>query len=83
MTDKPYLSIEEVAQRFGVNPTTVYRLVQRGALPAFKIGAQWRFSQELLESWVAGQMAGDGPKARRRRSLRGRGGPARMRDANG
>ena len=48
-----YLTIEEVAKRFGVNPTTVYRLAQRGTLPGFKVGNQWRFSERMLESWVA------------------------------
>ncbi len=57
MTEKGYFSVEEVAKRFGVNPTTVYRLAQKGVLPAFKIGGQWRFSEELLESWVADQVS--------------------------
>lgn len=56
MDQKHYLSVEDVAARFGVNVTTVYRLVQRGALPAFKLGGQWRFSTELLEGWVADQV---------------------------
>lgn len=56
MIEKGYLSVEEVAKRFGVNPTTVYRLAQRGVLPAFKMGGQWRFSEELLASWVADQV---------------------------
>jgi len=56
MVEKPYLSVEGVARRFGVNPTTVYRLAQRGMLPGFKVGGQWRFSQEMLESWVADQV---------------------------
>jgi excisionase family DNA binding protein len=53
MTDKSYLSVEEVAKQFGVNPTTVYRLAQQGKIPSFKVGGQWRFSLEMLESWVA------------------------------
>ena len=53
MVGKSYLSIQEVAKRFGVNVTTVYRLAQRGELSGFKIGNQWRFSEELLESWIA------------------------------
>ena len=56
MTKKPpstFLTVDEVAKRFGVNVTTVYRLVQRGRLPAFKIGNQWRFSEARLEEWVA------------------------------
>lgn len=48
-----YLTVEEVAERFGVNVTTVYRLVQRGKLPAFKLGKQWRFSESRLEQWAA------------------------------
>lgn len=56
MREKGYLSVEEVAKRFGVNPTTVYRLAHRGILPAFKMGGQWRFSEELLASWVADQV---------------------------
>ncbi len=58
MVKKNYLSIEEVAERFGVNSTTVYRLAQQGSLPAFKIGAQWRFSEAMLDSWVATRITG-------------------------
>ena len=53
MSEKSYLTIGDVAKRFGVNVTTVYRLVQQGKLPAFKIGNQWRFSESRLEEWVA------------------------------
>ncbi len=52
MREKSYLTVEEVADRFGVNPTTVYRMVQTGKLPGFKLGGQWRFSEEALEKWV-------------------------------
>lgn len=52
-SDKPYLTVEDVAQRFGVNITTVYRLAKRGRLPAFKVGNQWRFSESRLDEWVA------------------------------
>lgn len=51
--DRPYLTVEEVAERFHVNVTTIYRLVQRGKLPAFKIGNQWRFREDRLEEWIA------------------------------
>ena len=63
MTEKPYLSIHEVAKHFGVTPTTVYRLAQRGDLPGFKIGNQWRFSHTMLESWVADQVTVERIKA--------------------
>ena len=66
--EKGYLSIEDVARRFGVNPTTIYRLAQRGRLPAFKVGNQWRFSDEMLQSWVFEQTAAERARAPKRRS---------------
>ena len=56
MVKKPYLSIEDVAKRFEVNVTTIYRLARRGKLPGFKIGNQWRFSEKMLDSWAADQI---------------------------
>ncbi len=56
MKKNAYLSIHQVAERFGVNVTTIYRLAQRGQLPGFKIGNQWRFSEDMLESWAADQV---------------------------
>ena len=56
MGEERYLSIGQVAERLGVNVTTVYRLAQKGRLPAFKVGSQWRFSWDQLESWVADQV---------------------------
>jgi len=53
MTEKPFFTIEDVAKRFRLNVTTVYRLVQRGHLPAFKVGRQWRLSRSRLEEWIA------------------------------
>ena len=51
--EKTYLTVEEVAKRFGINVTTVYRLVQKGKLPAFKVGNQWRVGEARLKEWIA------------------------------
>ena len=51
--NRVYLTVEDVAERFHVNVTTVYRLAKRGRLPAFKVGNQWRFSATRLDEWVA------------------------------
>ena len=75
MGDKEYLTVEEVAGRFGVNPTTVYRLAQRGTLPGFKVGNQWRFSRQMLEGWVADQVTVERMRAEDRK--RGNGGDER------
>lgn len=51
--EKQYLTVLEVARRFGVNSSTVYRLAKQGKLPAVKVGSQWRFSMARLDEWVA------------------------------
>ncbi len=59
MAEQPFLSVRDVAKRFRVNPTTIYHLAQKGLLPGFKVGNQWRFSQDMLEVWVARQMTSE------------------------
>lgn len=58
MPTRLYLTIQDVAERFGLNTTTVYHLAQQGSLPGFKIGSQWRFSEKMLERWVAERVNG-------------------------
>lgn len=53
MAERSYLTVDEVAKRFGVNATTIYRLVKQGRIPAFKVGHQWRFREDRLNEWVA------------------------------
>jgi len=52
------MTIEEVAEYLRVHPSTVYRLVRQGALPAVKIGKQWRVDRETLEEWLRGRATG-------------------------
>jgi excisionase family DNA binding protein len=35
-----------------LHPSAVYRLLRRGALPAFKVGPHWRFSREAIDRLV-------------------------------
>jgi excisionase family DNA binding protein len=52
------LTIREVADYLKVTQRTLYRLVQEGALPAFKVGNSWRFRREDLERWISEQSRG-------------------------
>jgi len=45
------LTIVEVSTFLRLHPTTVYRLVRRGELPAFKIGGTWRVNMQDLDLW--------------------------------
>ncbi len=52
------LTIREVASYLKVTERTLYRLVQDGKLPAFKVGNSWRFRREDLERWISEQSHG-------------------------
>ena len=48
----PLLTTEQVARYLRVDKFTVYRLVSRKKIPAFRVGNQWRFKQEMVEAWL-------------------------------
>jgi excisionase family DNA binding protein len=43
------MTVPEVAQYLHCHPSTIYRLLKRGELPAFKVGSDWRFKAEEIE----------------------------------
>lgn len=45
---------DQVARYLRVDKFTVYRLVSRKKLPAFRVGNQWRFKREMIEAWLMG-----------------------------
>ncbi len=47
----PVLTLAEVAHYLRVHPSTIYRLVRRKEIPAFKVGSDWRFDVRELEEW--------------------------------
>jgi excisionase family DNA binding protein len=34
------------------HPSTIYRLLKRGQIPAFKIGSDWRFQKSVIDRWL-------------------------------
>jgi excisionase family DNA binding protein len=49
----------EVAQYLQVHPATLYKLIRKGQIPAFKIGSDYRFERDAIEKWMAdGQVKG-------------------------
>lgn len=51
------LTLPEVAQLLKVAEKTVYTMAQKGALPAFKVGGQWRFKRDDIDAWIERQKA--------------------------
>jgi excisionase family DNA binding protein len=47
----PVLTVQDLAYYLKVHPSTVYRLIKAGKLPAFKVGRDWRFNVEEIDRW--------------------------------
>jgi diguanylate cyclase (GGDEF)-like protein/excisionase family DNA binding protein len=52
-TDEPWIGIEAAASHLALPLRTVYRLAQRGAIPATKVGRTWRFKRCILDASLA------------------------------
>ena len=46
------LTLPEVAHLLKVAEKTVYSMAQKGQLPAFKVGGQWRFKRVDIDQWI-------------------------------
>ena len=50
---EPAMTVRDVAAFLNVDEKTIYRLVQKGDLPGFKVSGSWRFQRPDLEAWIA------------------------------
>jgi excisionase family DNA binding protein len=47
------LTVQEVSAYLRVHPSTIYRMVKKNQLPAFRVGSDWRFTVEAIDKWRA------------------------------
>ena len=47
------LNIRQLAEYLMVSEKTVYRMLDRNQLPAVRVGAQWRFRRQDIDSWLS------------------------------
>ncbi len=52
------LSLPQVARYLGLAERTIYVWAQQGRIPAFKIGATWRFRRSDIDAWLETQRSG-------------------------
>jgi excisionase family DNA binding protein len=52
MKDK-VLTVQEVSTYLRVHPSTIYRMLKKNLLPAFRVGSDWRFTVEAIDKWRA------------------------------
>ena len=47
-----WMTLEEVAKYLWVSKDSIYRLAQKGEIPASKLGNLWRFKKEEIDKWM-------------------------------
>jgi len=52
------MTVKELSEYLRVHPSTVYKLLRRGEVPAFRIGSDWRFNAEAIDRWCLKQNRG-------------------------
>ncbi len=49
--DAKVMTVKEASNYLRIHPSTIYRLIKLGQIPAFRIGSDWRFNVESIDSW--------------------------------
>jgi excisionase family DNA binding protein len=45
------MTVRELSEYLRVHPSTIYRLLRRNQIPAFRMGSDWRFNIEAIDRW--------------------------------
>ena len=48
----PYMTLKETAKYLKLSEITIYRMIQRGDIPAIKLGRSWRVHRNTLEEFL-------------------------------
>lgn len=46
------MTIKEAANYLRISSSTIYKLVEKGRIPASKVGGAWRFKKDVLDDWL-------------------------------
>ena len=53
------LTVKDVSNYLRVHPSTIYRMLKRNQLPAFRVGSDWRFTVEAIDHWLGSVAPGE------------------------
>ena len=53
--DDGVFTVQELSTYLRMKPVTIYKHAKAGKLPAFKVGASWRFKRSTIDRWIAKQ----------------------------
>jgi excisionase family DNA binding protein len=46
------MTVKTLSEFLCCHPSTIYRLIKHHSIPAFQLGADWRFHKPDIERWV-------------------------------
>jgi len=49
------LTLEEVAKYLKISKYTLYKMLEKRKIPAFKVANQWRFKKSDIDKWLEKQ----------------------------
>jgi len=52
MAAEPWVSVDQMAAHLGVTRDSIYRWIDRKALPAHRVGRLWKFKVSEVDAWV-------------------------------
>lgn len=50
-----WLTLDELVTYLKISRAKLYRMAQDAEIPASKLGKQWRFNQEEIDTWMKNQ----------------------------
>jgi excisionase family DNA binding protein len=50
--DDRWLSMREICKHLGVSNDTVYKWIDKNAMPAHRLGRLWKFKKDEVDAWV-------------------------------
>jgi len=62
------MTVKDLSEYLHCNQSTIYRLLKRGELPAFKVGSDWRFMTAEIRNWCRRRMSGAKARTNSRRN---------------
>ncbi len=60
---EPWVSVEQITEHLGVTRESIYRWIDRKALPAHRVGRLWKFKVLEVDGWVRAGGVGDEPNS--------------------
>lgn len=53
---KDIMDVKEASEYLKIKPSTLYKYVNEGIIPGFRVGNLWRFTKRGLDRWIEEKM---------------------------